>query len=479
MIVELNVCGSVVSGALCASAPADLDIYVPSLYNTENNDLPGLRKERVPSPPMWLVATADEANYNYFRFCRYLQRKVGGIRSGDVSRFGKNKVLIHAKSTTQSYMLSNLQAETGEMLKEIKPQMDFSYRRGVIFDRDLYDFEEAEILDMCPGDVFQVRKLKGTTMIVLTFNAPDVPSHVIIENERISVRPFKRKPLQCFKCFKFGHPSAICNGDQLCVGCSAPAHGDCSDPPKCANCGQNHTSRDRVCHVYKAEEAALQKSKADHVSVSYAKRLLGQSRSYAQATRRRPSFPKSRQPSSSTTSPEVTVAPLVQVSRPSNVTTPSSSSPIQEENQASSLPDPEGLVSPLSLPAVPSGDGVRLAGGTPPHNSPTRGRKRMGVSSPPPPPVSIPTSNSFEVLGAEASSGQNADTAAANEKKRIRVEVHNPGRPNSGQGQSKNDKSRNVSKPAGKTGGPSLSRQSYNQSVRRKSQKGGSDKTTK
>ena len=65
------------------------------------------------------------------------------------------------------------------------PQMDFSYGRGVIFDKDLYDFEEAEILEMCPVDVFQVRKLRGTSMIVLTFNSSNVPSPIVIENERI------------------------------------------------------------------------------------------------------------------------------------------------------------------------------------------------------------------------------------------------------------------------------------------------------
>ena len=413
-IVNVMVCGATVTGALCASAPLGLDVYVPSVYSTQtDNGLPGPRKERLPSPPMWLVATGEESSYNYFKFCRYLQKKVGGIVSGDISRFGKNKVLIHAKSKTQSYMLCNLQAENDEMLKSIKPQMDFSYGRGVIFDRDLYDFDETEILDMCPDDVFQVRKLKGTTMIVFTFDSPEVPNHVIIENERIPVRPFKRKPLQCFKCFKFGHPSATCSGDQLCPVCSAPAHGACSASPNCANCRQGHSSRDKVCQLFRAEEAALQKSKADHISIPYAKKLLGQSRSYAQATRRRPSLPKSRQLSSSlVSSPAVSVAPMVQVPNTSRVTTPSSPSPDEGVHQASTLPDPEGSVNPLPLPVVPSGDGVQLAG-TPPNNSPTRGRKRVGVSSPPP-TFSIPPSNSFEVLASAASGSRKTQTPLAN-----------------------------------------------------------------
>ena len=166
-------------------------------------------------------------------------------------------------------MLSHLQVVSGEMFKEVKPHMDFSYARGVIFDKDLYEFEEGEILDMCPPEVFQVRKLRGTSMIVLTFDCPDPPSYVIIENERISVRPFKRKPLQCFTCFKFGHPSSACRGAQLCTVCSSPVHGECTDTPRCINCSQGHGPRDKNCPSYKAEEAALRKSKAEHISVSY------------------------------------------------------------------------------------------------------------------------------------------------------------------------------------------------------------------
>ena len=35
-------------------------------------------------------------------------------------------------------------------------------------------------------------------MIILTFNTPAMPSHIIIENVMVAVRAFKQKPLQCF-----------------------------------------------------------------------------------------------------------------------------------------------------------------------------------------------------------------------------------------------------------------------------------------
>ena len=64
-------------------------------------------------------------------------------------------------------------------------------------------------------------------MIILTFNNSTVPSHVL-ENVRVAVRAYKQKPLQCFKCYKFGHLPSSCKTEQICVNCSGPEHGVCS-----------------------------------------------------------------------------------------------------------------------------------------------------------------------------------------------------------------------------------------------------------
>ena len=416
--------------------------------------------------------------------------KVGGIQSGDIKRFGKAKVLIHAKSETQSLMLSHLKAETDEMLKEIKPHMDFSYGRGVVFDRDLYEFDEGEILDMCPVQVFHVKKLRGTSLIVLTFNSPDPPSNIVIENERIAVRPFKRKPLQCFTCYKFGHPSATCRGAQLCTVCSSPIHGVCTDAPKCINCGQGHESRDKDCPSYKAEEAALRKSKTDHISVNYAKRLLGHTRTYSQILKKQPSRSQAQQPSASSNgSPVASAAGLGRASGASGVVTPSSSAssgvaqptstpPRRAVTPASSLPDLTTSKGPLSVPVAPSGDGEQLVGGSQSAKSPTRGRKRVGMSSPPA-NFSIPTSNSFEVLASAASDDRKTQTPVANVSKKIRVEVHNPVRLDSVTNPSRSDRPPGGKPQSAGGSGPSVSRRGVAHSAVGKSQKVSGSKTKK
>ena len=66
----------------------------------------------------------------------------------------------------------------------------------------------------------------------------------------------RRKATQCFKCQRFGHTAEYCNNDPRCVKCDQPhltkeskrvkgAH-----PPKCTNCGGEHSANYTMCPVY-------------------------------------------------------------------------------------------------------------------------------------------------------------------------------------------------------------------------------------
>ena len=392
-----QICGKLVKGALTDEAPRGLDIYKPSDYETEQsqNQQPK-SSERPPNPPMWLIITSKEEKYNYFKFSRYLQKKFGGISSKDISRFGKDSILVHAKSRTQSHMLSLMKVKDTDMVKEIKPHLSFSYGRGVIFDRDLYDFSESEILEMCPPSVWKVKKVPKANMIVLSFNDPDVPSHVVIENLRIYVRPFLPKPLQCFNCFRFGHPSGSCKNNKICNVCSSLEHGECSLTPQCINCKEAHVSTDKKCEQYRMEAAALSKANNEHLSVGYAKKLLGNTTSYARAlvplvsdTSKGPAPPKVK-----TQSPR----PDAHTSRaktPLSVTV-SQSAEIDASKQASetiSVSTTQFVIDDLSSAAT---QGLSQSESLPdlrePRTESTRKRVRAPSSSPPPPPESDTTS---------------------------------------------------------------------------------------
>lgn len=273
-----------IKGALCDKAPKNLDIYKPEEWR-ENSQNPTKYTARVPKPPSWFIARGKGENYNYFKMSKYIQKKIGAIKSKDISKFSHQCLLIHTNSVVQAKMLANIDLDDSEMLKEIKPHQNFSYGKGVVFDRDLYEFSEQEILDMCPLNIWKVDKVPRTNMIILTYEHPHVPDCVIIENERLKVREYKPKPMQCYRCFKFGHPSKYCKNNKVCINCSAQEHGHCLNDTKCVNCLNGHKANDKNCPEYKKEEEALLKSNAEHISVGYAKKLLGHQKNYAKAAK--------------------------------------------------------------------------------------------------------------------------------------------------------------------------------------------------
>ena len=383
---EIKIDNLNINGALCDTAPSNLEVYKPSDWF--DNDCKVNKIQRKPKPPMWLIVTAETDNFNYFKFTKYIRTKVGTIGPGDISQFGKKSVLVHARTVIKSTLISRLKTKEGEMKVSIKPHLNFSYGRGVIFNKDLYDFSEEEILDMCPDKVWKVSKVPRTSMIVLTFNDNEVPSHLFIENERIPIRLFKQKPLQCYNCYGFGHPSRVCKNTKLCNVCAEPEHGICSAEPKCLNCSQNHKSNDHRCEMYKNEEAAINKSLVEHISVGYAKRLLNKTRSYAGAAKA--NLPNKKSTTTLPVPKRVSgINPPVNPSHPTTISSPIS--------QAISLPD---------LDELPESNIGKAPGNS---SSINRKRERLPSHSPPSRNIRISLGNPFEPLSCDDNIVVNAE----------------------------------------------------------------------
>ena len=189
---------------------------------------------------------------------------------------------MHTKSDAQAVMLLNMKLDTKSLVKGVKPHFTFSYAKGVLFNEDIYELSENEILTMCPDNVWKIFKVPKSNMIVLTFMDSIVPHEIIIENEIIKVRPYRQRPLQCFNCFGFAHVSDVCTRAKICQFCSQPEHGACTRPRVCANCRESHDSRNKSCNIFKKEQEALLLSAAEHISIGHAKKLLSQ-RSYSAA----------------------------------------------------------------------------------------------------------------------------------------------------------------------------------------------------
>ena len=269
-----------VSFAVPANVPKLLDIYRP--YIPVEDLKTSVKLERLPVPPRWLILSSRSERGNLFKIKQFIGQKLGHVNSPDISRFGKDSFLVHTKSDAQAVMLLNMKLDTKSLVKGVKPHFTFSYAKGVLFNEDIYELSENEILTMCPDNVWKIFKVPKSNMIVLTFMDSIVPHEIIIENEIIKVRPYRQRPLQCFNCFGFAHVSDVCTRAKICQFCSQPEHGACTRPRVCANCRESHDSRNKSCNILKKEQEALLLSAAEHISIGHAKKLLSQ-RSYSAA----------------------------------------------------------------------------------------------------------------------------------------------------------------------------------------------------
>ena len=262
--------------------PQNLDIYRPA--NQMKDHKPSATIERSPEPARWLIITSRGDHGNLFKIKKYVNQKLGHVNRPDITRFGRSSFLVHTRSNGQAAMLLNLRLEQEGIIKEIKPHYNFSYVKGVIFNEDIHELTEDEILEMCPEEVWKIFKVPRSSMIILTFKNSVLPTEIVLESELMRVRPYKTRVLQCYNCYGFGHASRVCTRDKICEFCSQPEHGDCDRQKLCVNCKEEHDARNKKCKVFKKEEEALLKSLAEHISIGHAKKLLAR-RSYSDIVR--------------------------------------------------------------------------------------------------------------------------------------------------------------------------------------------------
>ncbi|KAK4305942.1 hypothetical protein Pmani_022216 [Petrolisthes manimaculis] len=248
--------------------------YCPNVFDDSKENVP---KERQVPTPFWFVAYYREGRGNLIHASRYLEKEVGVLPMGHIKKYGKG-VLIKAKDLTQAMMLLNLPCPTDSMFESIKPQRTFNYSKGRIYNEDLYEFSEEDILAMCPDNIQRVTKMKGSkNMIILTFYGSHIPDSININPTSFEVKPFVERPLQCFCCYEFGHGRRNCNNRSRCGNCSASdAHliSECRSESSCFYCRDAHPLRSRQCKMYLLEQDILHLANSQFISIGSARRQL-------------------------------------------------------------------------------------------------------------------------------------------------------------------------------------------------------------
>lgn len=249
--------------------------YIPNVF--EDVLLDSAPRACHAPPPRWFVAYYKGGRGNFIQATRYLAKEIGTIPEGSLKKYGKG-VLVRAKDTTQAKMLQHLPCPADSMFESIKPHHTFNYRKGCVYNHDLYEFSEEEIIGMCPTSVHKVSKMKGSSnMILLTFFGSTLPDSVHIGPLYLRVKSFVDRPLQCYSCYVYGHGKKFCTEHPRCGNCSAldtHSTAECEADAYCFYCQDGHQLRSRQCPRYQLEQDILQLANSQFISLGSARREL-------------------------------------------------------------------------------------------------------------------------------------------------------------------------------------------------------------
>ena len=245
--------------------------YIPSMFE----DVCPVHTIKDDPKLLWHVASYKPGKENFLSGCQLLQKKIGTIPKGNLKRYGKG-ILIKASNDVQMKMLTKFSPTEDGNISLVSPHCSFNSIKGVVYNRDLYEFEETDILNMCPKYVYKVRKLKGTqNAIELSFSCPSLPEFFYIDHARIWVKPFKYRPTQCYKCFEYGHVSDSCSHAAKCYICSKEYHGEhCNAEKYCFHCYGDHSPNWRGCPQYAFQREVINTAHSNFVSLGEARHLV-------------------------------------------------------------------------------------------------------------------------------------------------------------------------------------------------------------
>ncbi|KAL1466211.1 hypothetical protein MTO96_042881, partial [Rhipicephalus appendiculatus] len=125
--------------------------------------------------------------------------------------------------------------------------------KGIIRNIDMeIEHEELRRLLIQPRNpnVFEARRIKNSTTVVILFEGLRVPNYVICGPSMIRCTLYRRQTNVCYGCGRLGHRADVrpTPENAICRGCGISSPGDqhvCS--PKCAFCGGPHPTVERTC----------------------------------------------------------------------------------------------------------------------------------------------------------------------------------------------------------------------------------------
>ena len=235
------------------------------------------RSTRRMSPPAGSVAVVghitDQRQTFAERSALFIQRGVERLAGGEVHLSvklpsGDIKVWTRSDSQVQRMLAAvTFSVPSAQSGGQEDIPVHFTLARtqkiqGLVYALHASDEPESELAAaLVSQGVSAVRRLpprgrhSDGALLVLTFEGPARPDHVVLLYQRLEVRPFVPYPLRCGKCQRYRHHARFCRLPVRCGRCAGPhlTEGCTAEALKCAACGEGHTVRDSACSVWRTE----------------------------------------------------------------------------------------------------------------------------------------------------------------------------------------------------------------------------------
>ena len=222
---------------------------------------------------------SDLGAKNTIKANRDLERILGG-EPKKITELREGKLLIEVQSEQQSIRVREIK-KLHNTTVTVTEHNSLNSCKGTIIYSNKPDYSEIELCEeLKKFSVTEVKKIKRrddtvrrTELYILTFDQCNIPEHVKIGWTKLKVREYIPKPRRCFQCQRWGHGAATCRAvEPVCMNCGEEFHGkECTRPPKCANCAEEHPALSKQCFYYRLEEETLNIKYKEKVSYREAK----------------------------------------------------------------------------------------------------------------------------------------------------------------------------------------------------------------
>lgn len=220
---------------------------------------PAVEGERLPTNPFTIAKSIHDA--------------VGAIHSAWRNKDGHMVIKVRGEAKFRKLLRINQLLGSPQVAVTVEEHGVLNRTKVVVTCRSVEGFTDEELKNeptLQAQGVVDVRRFnragQPTNTMTITVRGTVAPEAIYFGFERCSAKPFQQQPMQCYKCFYYGHTKNHCQEEkERCRNCSGThdilKDGDnktiCPKPARCLHCNQGHSPTSRLCEQYREEEEVL------------------------------------------------------------------------------------------------------------------------------------------------------------------------------------------------------------------------------